>query len=409
MKVVIIGGGAAGMVAAIKASRNNEVTIIEKNKNVGKKILITGNGKCNYFNDDFAVKHYNSKNLELLDEVITEYNKEKVLDFFDKIGVIPKVKNGYYYPLSNQAVSIQNILLTELKLQKVEMKTEEIVLAIEYKNKQFLIKTDKNIYKADKVILATGSKAGFDTIYDDIGYKIAASFGHTIIPVLPGLVQLKGKANYFKEWSGIRCDAAISLFIDDKLVREEIGELQLTNYGISGICTMQLSNYAVPAINFKKDVQVKINFLNSLNIKTEKEFINFINKRNSKLKDRTLDELFDGIVNYKLVNLILKLVGIKNNNKLETIKEETLKELAKLFIAFPLRLNDFNSYKDTQICLGGVSLNEVNLANFESKKQEGLFIIGELLDVNGDCGGYNLGFAWLSGILAGESIGGKHD
>ena len=408
-KVVVIGAGASGMVAAIEASKNCEVIILEKNKNVGKKILITGNGKCNYFNEDFTDNHYNSSSKELLNEIITPENKQKILNFFDKLGVIPKIKNGYYYPYSNQAKSIQNILLTELKSRKIKIVTEEIVENIKYSNNQFIIKTNLNNYKADNVILATGSKACYDTIYDDIGYNIAKSFGHKIIPVLPGLVQLKGEENYFKDWNGIRSDAKVSLYIDNKLVKEEVGEIQLTNYGISGICTMQLSNYAVSGISQNKDVSININFLDFLNISNASEFLEFIKERSDKLLNRTISELFDGVINYKLANLFFKLTKIKLDAKVKELNNDQLLKLGECFTAFNLKITGYNSFKEAQICLGGVSLNEVNPKTFESFKQKGLYIVGELLDVNGDCGGYNLGFAWLSGILAGEHLGGNHD
>lgn len=408
-KVIVIGAGASGMVAAIEASKNCKVMILEKNKNVGKKILITGNGKCNYFNEDFTINHYNSSNKGLLGEVINSENKEKVLTFFDKLGLIPRIKNGYYYPYSNQAVSIQNILLTELRTRNIEIKTEEIVENVSYQNNQFTIKTNINSYKADNVIIATGSKACYDTIYDDIGYNIAKSFGHKILPVLPGLVQLRGEENYFKEWNGIRSDAKVSLYIDCSLIKTEVGEIQLTNYGISGICTMQLSNYAVLALNQNKNVFVKINFLDFLDINNSNEFLNFIKERDSKLKNRTISELFDGIINYKLANLIFKLTKIKLDSKISELSDTILLKLGETLTSFNLKITGYNSFKDAQICVGGVSIDEVNLKTCESLKQKGLYIIGELLDISGDCGGYNLGFAWLSGILAGEHIGGNHD
>lgn len=408
-KIVVIGGGASGMVAAIKASKNHEVLILEKYPNVGKKILITGNGKCNYFNDDFNIKHYISSNNEILKQIINDKYKNKILTFFNEIGVIPRIKNGYYYPYSNQAVSIQNILLTEIRNRKIQVKTSEIVENVIRYNNKFLVKTDKNTYECDNVVLATGSKACYDTVYDNFGYEIASSFGHSINSILPGLVQLKGNESYFKEWNGIRTDVAISLFVDDELIKEEKGEIQLTNYGISGICTMQLSNYAVPAINSNKSVEVKINFLDFLNIKTNLEFASFFKKRNNELKNRTVSELFDGIINYKLANLIFKLCDVKLDSKLNDLNESKILELGEKFISFKLKITDYNSFKDAQICLGGVDINEVNIETFESKKQKGLFIIGELLDISGECGGYNLGFAWLSGIIVGEYIGELND
>lgn len=403
-KVIIIGGGASGLACAITSARlGNEVLIIDKNKNVGKKILVTGNGRCNYFNEDFTTSHYTSYNGELLEDIITNDNKYDVLEFFDSLGIVPNIKNGYYYPSSSQAVSIQNILYTECKLNNVKFNFEEVVNNVTYNN-GFTVYTNKGKYNCDKVVIATGSRALYDTEVECIGYDIAKSFGHKIKPVLPGLTKLNGNETFFKEWNGIRTDASLELYFNDQYVRSERGEIQLTSNGISGICTMTLSNYAVHFINNKDNVYVKINFLDFLDIHTSIEFIDFIKNRNSKLHGRTISELFDGVINYKLSNLLLKLAKINLDNKVINLEDSKLLLLGELFTGFKLNIDSYSGFKDAQICTGGVSLEEVNVHTFESKKQRGLYIIGEVLDVSGDCGGYNLGFAWLSGIKAGADI-----
>ena len=260
MKVIVIGGGASGLVSAIYAYDNGcDVTIIEKNNTLGKKILVTGNGRCNYFNDDFSSRHYVSESN--IEELINDKNKEKILDFFKKVGLVSKIKDGYYYPYSNQAVSIQNTLITEIKNRDINVLTDILVESVQYTNDLYQIKTNKGFFEANKVILATGSRALYNTDTEDIGYNILKKFGHRIFKPLPGLVQLKSEGSFLKEWAGIRCDAKLMLFSNNFLIKSEVGELQLTNYGISGICTLQLSNYAVLALNQNKNVFVKINFL----------------------------------------------------------------------------------------------------------------------------------------------------
>lgn len=404
-KVIVIGGGASGLTASIYAKENGcDVTIIEKNNTLGKKILVTGNGRCNYFNEEFNISHFNSDNINLLNDIINEKNVNKVKEFFNKLGIISKVKDGYYYPYSNQAVSIQNSLITEIENKKINTILNTTVLNIEYENDNYIVETDNGIFKCDAVVIATGSKALYNTEKEDIGYKILKKLGHKIVPVLPGLVQLKGKANYFKEWNGIRCDAKISLYDNDNLIKSEVGELQLTNYGISGICTLQLSNYAVKLLNQNKKTHVIINFLSFLNINTKEDFINYFNKRNNNLDNRNISELFDTILNYKLSNLILKLSKIDLNKKYDDLNDFELNNLINNMINFKLEIIDYNSYKEAQICLGGVSLEDIELTKMESKKMKNLYVSGEVLDVAGDCGGYNLGFAWLSGILVGEAL-----
>lgn len=410
-KVIIIGGGASGLTAAIYASNNgNNVTIIEKNNNLGKKILITGNGKCNYFNEDFTVSHFTSKNSFLLKNIINEENVSKVHDFFKKIGIISKIKDGYYYPYSKEAVSIQNTLITEIKNRKINVVTNTTVLNVKYDKSLYIIETDNGIYKANDIILATGSKAFYDTKVEDIGYQIISSFKHTIVKVLPALVQLKAKGNYFKEWNGIRTDSKVSLYTNNKLIKEELGELQLTNYGISGICTLQLSNTAVRLLDEHKKPYIIINFLNYLNIDTKEDFINYFKERNNGLNNRTISQLFDTILNYKLSNLLLKLSNIPYNKHYNELNKKELNLLANNMVSFKLELIGYNGFKEAQICSGGVSIDEINLRTMESNIQKGLYICGELLDIAGNCGGYNLGLAWISGILAGSSIkGDKND
>lgn len=404
--ITIIGGGASGLVAAITAARKGKkVTILEKNNSMGKKILVTGNGRCNYFNQVQDIRHYRSQNPEILEEIITTSNLDKVLQFFREIGVEPKIKNGYYYPFSNQAVSIQNALITEINNLDIEMKNEIEVKEIKKQNDKFIITTNKENITTDKVIIATGSKSAPKTGSDGIGYEICKKLGHTIIKPLPALVQLKGNEKYFKEWNGIRADVTISLYEDNKQIAQETGEIQLTDYGISGICVMNLSGRVARGLYTGKSEYVKINFLDGLNIKTTEQFIKFMNKRNITMKNRTTRELLEGIINYKLVNVLLKKSKTSNNLKWNGLSDEQKIELAKNIVEFKIDITATNSFDKSQVCSGGIPLNEINTDTMESQKTKGLYIIGELLDCDGDCGGYNLTWAWITGLIAGNHIG----
>lgn len=404
-RIVVIGGGAAGLVASIFASQNdNEVILLEKNNVCGKKILMTGNGKCNYFNDDFAIEHYRSNNLNILEKIITEENKAKVLHFFDSIGIIPKIKNGYYYPCSEQALSIRDALVLQAKLVGVDIRNNVEVLDIEYKNNKFIITTSVGEIKADNVILASGSKAAPNTGSDGFGYEIAKKFGHTIITPLPALVQLQGIGNYFKDWAGVRSDVIISLYEDDKKIAEEAGEIQLTDYGISGICVFQFSGRVARGIAKLKTERVLINFLPWLAVKNIDDLVKWLTERNKKIKKRTIAQLLNGMLNHKLVNVLLNKCKIVKNKQWDDLTSEQKKAIATNFISFPLTIKGTNSFDKAQVCSGGIPLNEINIKTMESLKQKGLYLVGEILDVDGECGGYNLGFAWLSGILAGIDV-----
>lgn len=402
-KIVIVGGGASGLVCAIMASKNkdNEVILLEKNNTCGKKILITGNGKCNYWNEDQELIHYHSFNNEILDKIITSENKNKVLNLFSSIGIIPKIKDGYYYPYSNLAASIQYTLIKEAKTLGVKILENYNVESIIKKDNKFIINNDID---CDKVVLSTGSKAAPKTGSDGSGYELVKSFGHKIIPVLPALVQLVGEEQYFKLWNGIRTQANIKLNIDKKFIKEESGEIQLTEYGISGICVFNLSRYVSEALYKNKNVYVNINFAPWFK-GDKKDFIIFMNNRNDRMKERKTYELLEGFLNYKLVDVILKINKIDKESTWTSLTEKEKLNISSSILEFYLNITNTNSYDKAQVCSGGVSLEEINPKTMESKLIEDLYIIGELLDVDGDCGGYNLGFAWMSGIVAGESVG----
>ena len=406
-KIIIIGAGASGLVAAIFAARRgNEVIVLEKNPICGKKILATGNGRCNFWNEDQAIHHYRSSNLEKVKQVLKPSNQEKILEFFKKIGIEPKIKNGYYYPFSNQAITMQKALLQEAKKANVILKTEQEVIDIQKTKHKFeiTIKDGSKLFSED-VILATGSKAAPKTGSDGFGYKIAQKFHHSVIKPLPALVQLKANEPFLKQWEGIRADVSITLFENNQKVAEEKGEIQLTNYGISGICVFNLSGRVARGLEQKKEERVEINFLDGLEVKTQKQFLAWIDNRNKILGDRNISELLEGVFQEKLIDVILKRAKIHKKMIWKELTQKQKENLSKNLVAFPLWITGTNSFDKAQVCSGGIPLDEINTNTMESKKLNGLFLTGEILDVDGDCGGYNLEWAWITGMLAGIFLG----
>ena len=397
-KVVIIGAGASGIVAALQASKNknNEVILIDGNNRCGKKLLITGNGKCNFWNDDIDIKNYFTSELELASSILS--NQEEVLNYLYSIGIYPKTKNGYFYPASGLAASIREIFEKELNRSLVKLKYNTRVIDIEKYNDNYKIKTEQEIIIADKLIIATGSKAFPKTGSEGFGYNIATKFGHNIMPVLPALTGLLSDNKNIKEWSGVRTDSLLKLYIDNKYITEELGEIQLTENGVSGICTFNISGLVSKALYDKRNVVVKINFLPWINNIEE-----FISKRNIDLKDRTIEELLESILNYKLTNVILTNAHIDKNsywNKLNDVKKESLINNIK---NFELNITSTNSFEKAQVCTGGISLKEVN-NNLESIYNKNLYFCGEILDVDGKCGGFNLAFAFITGYIVGKNV-----
>ncbi len=395
-KVIIIGGGASGLVAAIYASISNDVTILEKNSKCGKKILATGNGKCNYFNSDFTSVHFNTESIDILETIISDKNKNKVMDFFNSIGIVPNIKNGYYYPMSNQAISVREALVKECEVRGVKIINDCEVIDVNYNNSYEVI-TSLGNYSCDKLVISTGSNAWIKD--KSIGYDILSKFNHNINTVVPALVQLVGSGNFLKKWNGVRIDCNVSLFENNKLIKKSSGEVQLTDYGVSGICVFQLSSLVAKGLSQNKKEVIHINFLPWIN-----DFISFMDNRNNILKDRTISELFDGIMNYKLSNTILDICNIDYNDTWESLSTDKKNELYKNLTDFELTIVDTKGFASAQTCSGGVSLNEINPNTMESIIKSDLYITGELLDCDGECGGYNLGFAWITGMIVGSSL-----
>ena len=392
--VVIIGGGASGLAAAISAARlGATVTILEKNNKCGKKLLITGNGRCNFWNEDQDIVHYHSCNKDLLAEFLD--NDDYVLKFFDSLGIVYNNKGGCYYPFSNQALTVQNILVTECQRLGVEIIYNFDVFKVEKKDCFFI--NDK--IKAKKVIVASGSKAASKTGSDGFGYDIALGFGHKITKVLPSLVQLKGDEDFFKKWSGIRVLSEVKLYENGKFIKKEFGELQLTDYGLSGICIFNLSGIVSSGLdkNFKE--VVGINFMPWTN-----DALGELKKLNKESFHKNISEILEGFLNYKLVDIVLKKAGIRRDIYLSNLSKDEMERLLSSLTDFKIDVFSTNSFEKAQVCQGGVSLKEINSKTMESLKVKNLFFIGEVVDIDGDCGGYNLGWAWISGIKAGRSV-----
>ena len=393
MKIIVVGGGASGIVASIFAKRNNnDVIVLEKNSKCLKKLLITGNGKCNYFNDDFSFEHYYSDSKDL--SFINDSNKRKVLNFFSSIGVVPRVKNGYYYPNSNQSYSVHNSLLKEASLRGVEIRNGVKVLNIVKKNNSFVVSTDNGDFICDRVIISTGGKSYPKTGSEGDGYIFGKSLGHKIVPVVPSLVGLVSNDKFIKPLSGVRCDACVSLNS-----KSEIGEVQFTDYGLSGICVFNLSNIASRLGN----CSVKINFLYNF-VSDFDSFCKLFDSVNGSVLNRSIGELLEGYLNYNIVNVILKMSGIDFScswNDLGNKKRILFDNL----VSFNVDIVGTRGFDVAQVSLGGISLDDIDVNTFESKIVPGLYFTGEVMDVTGDCGGYNLGFAFLSGMIAGESVG----
>lgn len=402
MKIGIVGAGSSGLMAAITAAKHGaEVTLIEKKDRVGKKILATGNGKCNFTNISMHMFDFRSQTCNVYIDYISQFNENDVISMFRDMGMLIKDRNGYYYPRSEQASTVLDILRLQIRSLNIPVLTEKHPISITKKKKNFevVLNTNEKIY-FDRIIIASGSFAGEKTRDEYTGYAYAKSLGHTLIPIVPALVQVRAKGKEFKSISGVRCDAKISLYINDSLITKEIGELQLTDYGISGIPVFQLSRYVSYGVYDKKKVTAVIDFLPEYG---KEKWLEIVRKKwEHSSKDITCEEFFQGFLNKKLNLMFLKSAGIKAETPLKQLKYSKIEEVICSMRAWTIEIEGTNPYENAQVCAGGVSMADID-KNLESQIVPGLFFAGEVLDVDGRCGGYNLQWAWTSGYLAGKN------
>lgn len=401
--VVVIGGGASGMMAAIVCARQNKsVTILEHNDKLGRKLSATGNGKCNYTNEIQSYHCYHLKDKKILDSIFSQFNKDDTIAFFKKLGIYPREKNGYYYPYSEQANSIVEALRSELVYQKVKIKLQEHILEIERQKETFKISTDSYSYYADKVILAAGGTAASVLGSDGSGYDLAKQLGHSITTIYPGLASLKAAKANFSSLAGIRIKAKATLIADSQVVSTEQGEIQFTSYGISGIPIFQFSRYAAIALDQQKKVSV------ALDLAAEFAYDDFACLLKDIIKEnphKTIKEILSGFFDIRLCHLFIERCELNKKVKGTELSKQQLADLTGQVKNLVFEIKAVNSLEQAQVTVGGISWEEVYIETLESKKTSGLYFAGELLDVDGACGGYNLQWAWSTGFVAGYHAG----
>lgn len=399
-KIIIIGGGASGMAAGVMAARAGaDVVILEQKERLGKKILSTGNGKCNFTNTNMKASYFRGEDTSIVSKVLEQFGAEDTVRFFQELGIVPKNRQGYLYPKSEQAAAVADVLIMELKRLHVEIRLSTKVLGIE-KRRDFLVKTSEGNLRGDAVILATGGKASPALGSDGSGYAFAKSFGHSISPVVPALVQLHGKGTFFKNVAGVRVNAEVSIYVDGRRLASDTGELQLTNYGISGIPVFQVSRYAALALQEKAVPTAVLDFMPEYSVES---LCSFFENRKELNPVKTAEEFLVGMFNKKLIPILLRASGIRGNIPVKNLEEPQLKRLASKCKTFEVEITAANPFEQAQVCAGGVRTSEIHDTTMESRIVENLYITGELLDIDGICGGYNLQWAWSTGVLAGKS------
>lgn len=414
-EIGIIGGGASGLMAAISAAQADssgscKITVLEKKDRVGKKLLATGNGKCNLTNLSFSVEnpqqYYRSQNPEALSGLFAQFGVQDTLKQFRRMGMLVMDRNGYVYPLSQQAATVLDTLRFTLEEQETEVVTdcavEKITVSPKGRDTEFLVRAGGEDWLFGKLILACGSIAG-EKNADFGGYALAKALGHTILKPLPALVQLRCAGSFWKGLAGVRCDARIQLLISGRGTNEsyeEQGELQLTDYGISGIPVFQLSRFAAAALDAGRQVKASIDFLPGFR-DNEALWQELVEEKCTSCRQRSMEVLFGGLVNKKIIQTAVKLCGLSMGDRAERKNLPAIRKVFALLRSFEVQVTDTNPFANAQVCAGGVPLTEVD-GHLESRICPGLYLAGELLDADGRCGGYNLQWAWTTGYIAGK-------
>lgn len=403
----IIGCGASGMMAAVMAARKGiPVTVLEHNDKPGKKLLATGNGKCNLLNDNQDIRCFRGHDRDNIGKVLQAFTKEDELSVFREIGLLTKNKNGYYYPRSEQAASVVNCLYEEMNRLRIRVLYGFDVRSVRHRKGEFLVTGSCQGEPAEcrfsEIILACGGLAGKNLGESSVGWDIAKSMGHTVSPCTPALVPLCLAEKKLKTVSGVRTEALVTVICGTEK-QSEFGEIVWTDYGISGIPVMQLSRYASIALAEHKSARIQLNFLPEM---TKDDVTAMLKQRclSPFLGERTAEAAFGGILPGKLLYFLLCKAGIPADGIARGIRDEQIDKLSQMMTEITFDITGTRAYEFAQVTCGGVSLSEINPETMESKLRKGLYITGELLDMDGTCGGYNLQWAFATGAIAGRSI-----
>ena len=396
---LIIGAGASGMMAAILAARKGKkVCILEKLDKAGKKLLATGNGKCNFTNEKMSVDCFHGDKA-FVEHVLNQFSVEDCLRFFHSIGIYPKNKNGYFYPNSEQASSVVNSLIYELNRLNVKIFYQTKVVDILPKDSLVRVNTDKGEFLGKHLVIATGLLAAPKLGSDGSLFEIIKSLGHSFNPVLPTLCGYYCKGLKFKSISGVRAYGTVSSYINDEKIQEDTGEIQFTEYGLSGIPVFQISNSLSKGLYEKNTVEIQINLLPDFSKEQLMEELNYRVSMNSFMP---IGALLNGLVNQKLSDMILEKAGINKEMYVSSIAATDIARIGDLLQKITVKVTKFRDFEFAQVCTGGIPVSDVKWENLESKLVPNVHFTGEILDVDGICGGYNLHFAWATGYIVGN-------
>lgn len=403
-KIVIIGGGASGLVSAIVAKRiledKAEVIILEKKDKIGKKILATGNGRCNITNINATTKNYYGKNIDFINHVLQNFNPKDTISFFEELGIYHKIESeGKVYPFSDQASSVLDVLRNEIEHLGIVVNVEFDVNDILPTKKGFkIIDINGKTILSDKVIVSTGGMASKNLGSDGSGFNILKKLGHTMQKTYPALVQIKTETSLVKSLQGVKFDGNISLKHKYDMIDCQYGEILFTDYGISGPPVIQMSRL----VSLYDDLIVCLDFMPNHNLL---DVVDILEKRKEYLKYLTMENFLVGFLNKKVGQVLTKYSGIEKLSMcINDLTINQIKNIAYIIKNLEIKVIGTKDFQNAQATGGGISTSEFDNKTMQSNLIKNLYATGEVLDVLGDCGGYNLQWAWSSGYLAGQSL-----
>jgi hypothetical protein len=402
-KIAIIGGGAAGLMAALSAARSGaDVTVYEHNSGVGKKILASGNGRCNIINTTASAADYAGNDPHFVSYALKQLSFGYFEKFCHSIGLLLDVKeDGRCYPLSNEAKSVLIAFKSAVNEAGVHIHTDTSVSGLSKKEGRFIVETnhEKSVY--DKVLIATGSEAAPQLGATADGYNFAKKFGHEILPTYPSLVQLHLDSKNHHKMAGVKTTAEVTLLIDGKSKEKVQGDILFAAYGISGLAILDISQKASNALHNKQRVSISLNLLPRYDRAT---LANTIEKLFSSVPKHDVHTALCGLLPAKILTYLLEDAAIALSTSVSALTPKEIKKLTHLIGEWKFEVSDTHGFKHAEVSGGGVSTAQVNNKTMESKLVEGLYFAGEVLDIVGRRGGYNFNFAWASGMIAGKEM-----
>lgn len=400
MVIGIIGGGASGMAAAWAASQSgsNQVILFERQARLGRKLLATGNGRCNLSNLHACAGGFHGDDPSFAQSALKTYPPENILAWFENLGLLTVCEpSGRVYPYSDQANSVVDCLRFALEKENIQIILGCEVLKARKVGAQFSLETKEEKYLCDKVIVACGGAAGMNLGGSLSGYKLLNKLGHRATALRPALVQLRSSWQGCVSLKGVRCNCTVDILHNDALFSHSAGELQFTDYGLSGPVIFEVSR---DVCREKGCWEAKIDFLP--HIDHQKLLHLLCAKRKTKLN---CSDLLTGILHNRLGRVLCKTAGIHPDTPISQLDDITLENLANMLKGFYIEILEPLGMDSAQVTAGGVMTDQFSDLTMESRLCPGLYACGEVLDIDGDCGGYNLQWAWASGLTAGFSAG----